>query len=395
MGSNLSLLLGTSFLFGIAIGVLPPLLVPIQQELQLSTLQIGAINSAFGLARMAIDIPTGQYLRRANPVIALVGAILLSIGGSLVMGLAGGYPAVLGGRSLVGLGTGIAYVVVMTQLFSDFPAAVRGLVTSLYEATRTFSLGVASLAAGYLAGALGWRGVFLGAGVVASTALVPACLWALEPRLPGSSSPASRDGPAALAAGQRNASAEQRPSVPRVPGLLPMYGVSFLLAFCWGGVLFTLFPLYGGTTLKLGSPTVGWALTLGYLANVLLLVPVGRWSDAVGHLPVLGGGAGVLALAILLIPHGTGPGLFLGTGALLGAGFSIWAQPPTILVGRATGFPTSSLVASYRFATDLGYVSGPLVLSLLATHLGFEASLRLTALGLALAVSAAVVTGKQ
>lgn len=394
MGSLLALLLGVSFLVGIAIGVLPPLLVPIQEELRLSTLQIGAINSVFGLARMVVAIPTGRYLRRANSVTALVGAILLSIVGSLVMGLGGGYRAILVGRSLVGLGAGIANVVVMTQLFMDFPAGVQGGVVSLYEATRTLSLGVGSLVAGYLGGGLGWRGVFLGAALIAFVALVPASVWALRPPDPGPPPLARRARPASPSTNRENAPTERRPPAARTPGLLPVYGVSFFLAFCWGGVLFTLFPLYGGTSLKLSSHTVGWALTLGYLANVLLLVPVGWWSDRVGRLPMLAGGTGVLALAILLIPHSTGPVVFLGVGALLGAGFSIWAQPSTILVGRSTGLPTSSLVGSYRFANDMGYVAGPLVLSVLATHLGYGTSLRLTALGLALAVFGVVALGR-
>lgn len=345
-----------------AIGVLPPLLVTIKAEFRLSTVQVGAINSVFGLARMMIDLPTGRYLRRTGSVVALVTAILLAITGSLVIGLAGRYPVVLAGRALVGFGTGIAYVVIMTLLFRECPRRVRGRVTGLYESARTLSLGVASLGAGYLGPALGWRGVFLGAALVAVLALGLAVLWAVRATplgVPAGLGPLG-PGPGLTTAG--NPAAAPGSSRLGSPRLLPIYGISFLLAFCWGGVFVTLFPLYGGTTLQLTSEVVGWALTLGAFANVLLLFPLGWWSDHIGRIPILGGGVGVLAVAVFLIPHSTGPALFLGLGALLGAGFSIWAQPPAILVERSTGLDTSTIVGSYRFANDVGYVTGPLVL---------------------------------
>lgn len=388
MWNSLALLLGVSFLFGMAIGVLPPLLASLKEEFHLTTLQIGAINSIFGLARMVIDLPTGRYLQRMGSVSALMGAILLAIVGSLVTGLAGRYQVVLAGRALVGLGTGIAYVVILTVLFQDFPRTVRGRVTGLYESARTLSLGVASLGAGYLAQVLGWRGVVFGAALAAGSALGLVVLWALT------------CGAADASAGVRSVDLTSGPKLrgnpspaPRLwaPRRSPVYGMSFLLAFCWGGVLFTLFPLYGSGSLQLSPHVVGWALTLGAFSNVLLLFPLGWWSDHIGRIPVLSGGVGILALAVLLIPHSGGPWSFAGVGALLGVGFSIWAQPPALLVERSAGSDTSAVVGAYRFASDVGYVSGPLVLGFLASRLGPELAFRLTAVGLALAVFTFVV----
>ncbi len=392
MWNSLALLLGISFLFGIVIGVLPPLLAALKEEFHLTTLQIGMINSVFGLARMVIDLPAGRYLRRAGSVPALMGAVLLAIVGSLVMGSAGRYQVILAGRALVGLGTGIAYVVILTVLFQDFPRTVRGRVTALYESARTLSLGVASLGAGYLAQSLGWRGVIFSAGLAAGIALGLAALWAL---CFGAADAAARMGPTGLVPNP-HPRGDPSPALRRRPrGRLPIYGISFLLAFCWGGVLFTLFPLYGGGPLRLSPHIVGWALTLGAFSNVLLLFPLGWWSDHVGRIPVLSGGVGILALAIFLIPHGGGPWSFVGIGALLGVGFSIWAQPPALLVERSAGSETAAVVGSYRFASDVGYVSGPLVLGLFSSRLGPELAFRFTALGLALAVLTLVVdTGR-
>lgn len=383
MAGRLALLLGILMCFGIAVGVLPPLLVAIGEEFRLSTLELGAINAIFGLSRMAIDLPMGHYLRRIGPVLALGAAFPLGIAGSLVTGWAGDYQTILVGRALVGAGTGILYIVVLTVLFLEFPRGVRGRVTGLYEATRTLSLAVGSVGAGSLAGVLGWRGIFTGAALMASLALVPAAVWVLRPGVRGLPAWGISDGPAPPLAQDVVAPGWPRRGTP-VVRLVPVYAMAFLLAFCWGGVLMTLFPLYGGAALQLDVQTVGLALTLGYVLNLLLLFPAGWASDHLGRLQVLTLGAMLLALAIVLVPASAGAGLFLASGTLMGAGFSIWSQPPTLLVERTKGFAASTVVGMYRFVSDVGYVAGPVLLGLLATHLGHATALRLTAGGVLL-----------
>jgi MFS family permease len=121
----------------------------------------------------------------------------------------------------------------------------------------------------------------------------------------------------------------------------------------------TLLPLYGGRGLGLGADVLGRVLSVAYLVQAALLVPIGWAADVLGRLRVLVPGFVVMLAGVLLVPHTGGP-LDFGAGAtLLVLGISAWMVPPVLLAERLPGGFRGPAAGLYRFVSDLAYVLAP------------------------------------
>jgi MFS family permease len=202
----------------------------------------------------------------------------------------------------------------------------------------------------WIAGAVGWRFVFVGAGPV-----VLLCLFAWRGLDP--------------AAGRQRAEA----STPGVPGrqvahrrLLPVYVASLSLSMTWSGLFATMAPLLGHTEYGLSPGALGLALGAGYSAEL----------------------AGLLGVALVIYRVRREAVFVLGL-VLVGGGFAVWMVPAIVLADRVGTPMPPAYFAVYRIAMDAGMIVGPLALGAAAALVGDRATvggagLALVAGGLAL-----------
>jgi predicted MFS family arabinose efflux permease len=290
-------------------------------------------------------------------------------------GLARGFLAFLVARLVMGIGASAAFLAIFAELLESTPAAWRGRLTNAFEAMAILSLGFGSTLGAFIAGAVGWRWVFVGAGPVL---LLCGLVW---PRL---GSEAGRRGAPPEASGRTGDHAAHR-------RLLAVYGASLSLSMTWSGLFATLAPLLGAAGYGLSSGALGLALGAGYATELAGLLGIGIVIDRVRREPVFLGGGLAVALGGLVLAAGTHPAAFVLGLALVGGGFAVWMVPAIVLADRVGTPMPPGYFAVYRIAMDAGMILGPLVLGAVADLVGARvavgsAGLVLVAGGLALAL---------
>lgn len=332
------------------VGMVPPLLPLLAREWALSPVEAGLVNTAYAVGRLAGSAPASRLRARRGTRAAIFAGVALLIAGVVACGLAPGFPAFLIGRGLMGLGASAAFLAVFAELLESADPAWRGRLANAFEAMAILSLAVGGVLAAWLESAVGWRGVFLGAGPVLLTTLGA---WRAL-------------GPDAGRHVQSGAVARWSETGAEVRALGPIYAASFAMTLTWSGLFTTMVPLVGAGNYGLSAAAIGTALGAGYVAELVGLLAVGVVIDRVRREPLFLGGALAVALGGLGLAVGGTPAAFVGGLVLIGGGYAVWMIPATVLTDRlGTPLPPGHL-AVYRIVMDVGMIAGPLLVGTLA-----------------------------
>lgn len=360
-------LLLMEFFKNAALAVVPPLLAHLSASIGLSSTQAGGLIGVFGISRLVITLPLGLYLSRVSRASRVVWAgLALSFAGTVLFGVAWGYPWLLLGRALVGMGHGMTYLATLVLILHFCPRSHVGRVINIWEAVSVASLVVHAFLGGLVGDQWGWRAAFIWA---AASVALSGGLLALGPwRVMGAT---ARD--AVLGVTPDRSISE---FVPAGRGILyALVGVTtFTLSVCWTGVLTTLIPLYGGAALGLGPSQIGAVLSVAYLVDIVLLFPAGRAMDRHSRTILLLPALLVLMVGVLLLPH-TGSFLaYLAVSAFFAAGFVIWNVPSTLIADLHLGSRQGFVLGVVRFVADSATFIGPVGLGYLVERAGYDAA---------------------
>lgn len=140
--------------------IIPPLLKPIQDELNLSNTAVGFLGTAFMLVHSLAAIPLGvlaDRVARRKIIAAGVGFWSLATAGA---GFASSYSHLLLARGAVGVGEA-AYAPAATSLLSDmFPARMWAKVIGIFNLGLVIGAAVGLVLGGVLSEKIGWRACF-------------------------------------------------------------------------------------------------------------------------------------------------------------------------------------------------------------------------------------------
>ena len=340
------------------VGMVPPLLPLLAAEWQLSPLQVGLVNTLYAVGRLGTSYPASALRARHGTRAVVFAGLALLVLGVVACGLAQGFLVFLVARLVMGIGASAAFLAIFAELLEATPAAWRGRLTNAFEAMAILSLGIGSTLGAFIAGEVGWRWVFAGAGPVL---LLCGLVW---PRLgPQAGRRVARPGPSGRS--------EERSAHRR---LLTVYGASLSLSMTWSGLFATLAPLLGASGYGLSSGALGLALGAGYATELAGLLGVGFVIDRVRREPVFLGGGLAVALGGLVLAAGTHPAVFVAGLALVGGGFAVWMVPAIVLADRVGTPMPPGYFAVYRIAMDAGMIMGPLVLGAVADLVGARAA---------------------
>jgi MFS family permease len=333
------------------------------RDLSMSTFQLGLLTTAFGIGRLAADLPGGHLADRirARRLMAVsAGGVAL---GSLILGLSvvplGAYVAafVLGISSATTNATGMTF---FSNVGGD---GHRGTSMAVFSAALLGGQAVGPAVGGLLSSASGWRPTMFVA--TAAALAVATVLLVTQSNQPSQSAaspghlypPASREEPAPVS-------------------LAVLYSVSFAVFLTLGAVPQTLVPLIGADDLGLGTAAIGLALGVGGLARFAGTFLGGWLSDRISRKAALvpgliGQAAGVALLALE-------PSLVAWLGAIIIMSLASFAVPvaATVLGDITEPGQIGARLGRFRFVGDLGLITGPLVVSAL-----FEGVGRATAFG--------------
>ena len=293
----------------------------------LSPEQLGTMTSLFYVAFALAQLPLGSALDRWGPRVVTPALMLATVAGSLVTAFATDFSGLAVGRALIGLGMAGVLMGALKAMASWFPAARFATVSSVFIGLGSLGALGATTPLAAFADALGWRPVFVVAGVVtAAVALVLVWVVRAEP-------PVARPSAGAPPVDGAGVPRVEPPAVASVHFPQIFADAAFwrlaVLVFALAGSLFAFQGLWGGPFLVTGLGldravaaqlllVLGVAATVGYLLSGPIAGRLG-----VDRTITVGAGVALAALVALAVAPRETPFAVLATAwAALGLGTS-------------------------------------------------------------------------
>lgn len=168
-----------SFLFGFDTGIISGALLFISEDFGLNSFEQGTVVSVLLLGAMAGALCSGGIADRVGRRRTLGALGVVFIAGIAIAALATGYPMMLLGRLVMGLGVGGVSAVVPTYLSEISPTRIRGRMLTLNQLLITVGLLASYLVNLAFAGSENWRAMFW-IGAIPAAALVIGIAWVPE-----------------------------------------------------------------------------------------------------------------------------------------------------------------------------------------------------------------------
>lgn len=360
----------------VGFGIVAPALPIFARTFGVGVTAAGLVISMFAAMRMVSAFGVGRIVDRIGARTVLGTGLVIVAVSSALAGLAQSYLQLLLLRGAGGVGSAMFSVAAASVLANRIPSAVRGRAMSVWSGSFLLG-GVLGPVIGGPLTAISLRApFFFYAGTLAVAAVVA---FAALPRVPRTIGNTEND--AAAIEGIREA------------WRLPQFRVALVGSLSQGWATATrsaLVPLFITEALLLSEAWGGYALAIAAAVNAVLLLPMGRFSDDRGRLPVvfLGGTIGMLGMAALAAPPAMW--LMVAAMALLGAGGAAQAVGPSAIMGDVAQGRRGSVIATYQVTGDVGTMIGPIVAGGLADLFGFSAGFAATAVLCAIAAAAAL-----
>ncbi|MGH8871377.1 MAG: MFS transporter [Acidimicrobiia bacterium] len=330
------------------------------RDLSMTTLQLGAVTTVFALGRLLADLP-GGHLADRYPARGLLSVSAAGLGvASLVMGLSQSTLPLYAAAMLLGVASSTNNATGMTYFSNVGGTALRGTSMAVFSAGLLGGQALGPAAAGLIATAADWRfAMFVAASVGALVSVTLAFTSERRAPLPAvEPSPTTAD--------------TIKGGGPSLGSMLVLQGVSFASFLTLGAVAQTLVPVVGSDELGLSAAGLGLALGAGGLARFVGTLVGGRLSDLVSRKTALVPGLLVQAAGVGLLTFRPTPVLFVT--AIVVMSLASFAIPvaATIVGDLAVPGGVGKQLGRFRFAGDLGLISGPLLVSGLYQQWGRE-----------------------
>jgi MFS family permease len=366
------LFIGFSLILGMSLS--GAFLAIFAKELDPSGSLVGYVVSAWFLARVFIELPSGFISDRVGRRRLFVLGIALSAVGAFLCATAPAIHFLIAGRAVWGFGAALFFLNNTAILLDLFDPAIRGRAVGTFNGVQfAGSLAGAPIGA-FLAELLGCNAVFFVTVALTGVSLLLAVL--------------SRD----LKRVERGAPRRVQPftwDALRVLWRWEILAISiavFARMFVMNGVMSTIFQLYLHDHLGFDVSRIGLvsgARTAGFIAATFAS---GFLSDRVGRKPLIGVGLLVNAACTIAFTLVDALWLILILGLVDGVGAGSASTTLTVLLAEIvdTEYRGAS-IGLYRTFMDVGGILGPIVFVALASALGLVAPFQVGAATIAAA----------
>jgi MFS family permease len=331
--------------------LLAPLLPFVRADYGVSYTEIGVALAAFNTVSAVLQTPAGFLVDRLGARILLIAGLLLGAAAFIVAGLVHSFWVLVAMFAVAGVGNTVYHPADYTLLSQHVPSARIGQAFSVHTFAGMLGSAVAPPTLLMMHAVWGWRGAFIGAGILGLA--VAALLLVI------------RDAPSAAAHPAKANEAAQPGSIRLLTSAPILLNLGFftLLAMMSGGIYTYSVPAFGalyGTPVATANAALTGNLLLsafGVLAGGLLVARTSR------HGLVAAVGLAFMAAFTLLVGE-----IDLGTVALIGAMsaagfFSGVIMPSRDMIVRAVT-PPGSFGKVFGFVTtgfNLGGIVSPLL----------------------------------
>lgn len=398
-----------AFVVALGFGVVAPAIPLFADGFGVGKTAIGLAVSAFAFFRFVSAFGSGSLVDRVGERVVLASGLAIVALTSAAAGLAPNFVAFVALRATGGLGSAMFTVAAMSLLLRVAPSHSRGRATSRFQSGFLLGGITGPAVGGFLTQVSPALPFFVYAGFLVVAGGI-AMIWLHESAVVGPQNQTHRDDAGVRACAKHGeegaglsdggcargepASAEPRTSVRAALGhraylaaLVANLGVGWMLF----GVRNSLVPLYVVEALGRTAAWAGAGFLVGSVAQALLLIHAGRFSDGAGRRPAMLLGAGICCLSVAALVLDPNLVVFLISMTSLGAGMAFLASAPSAVVGDLSAGQGGRLVGVFQMASDFGAVTGPLAAGFLAERFSYQAAFAVSAGVLGLAVVAALL----
>jgi MFS family permease len=337
---------------------------------QTTAASLGVLAATYFYVYTIMQVPTGILVDTLGPRrILLIGAIIACVG-SILFGLAPSMNIALVGRTLVGLGVSVTFIAMLKIIAVWFDEKHFATLTGLCMLVGNLGSVLAGVPLSLTAQAVGWRSVFVVAGVISLLLGIACWIWVRDRKDGGSAAHRPKFDRTVILGGLMQV-LRNRATWPAALANTGIAGAFFAFAGLWATPY--LMQVHG-----LSRDVAAGHLSLWFGGFAVGCFFLGTLSDRIGRRkPVLVATTNVFALLWLIWLSGAAMPLWLSYSlfALMGlctAGFSLtWACAkevnPPLLSGMSTsvanmgGFLAGALLQPiFGWVMDLGWKGGML-----------------------------------
>lgn len=369
-------------------GMVIPVLSLYAQSFGVGSVLVGTIITAFGVARLFVNLPAGILAERHGRRVLLWGGPLILAAASVAAALTESFLPLLVWRFVQGVGSGLYMTGAMIAIADLSDERTRGRRMGAYQTALLTGTAIGPAVGGLLAGRWGYTAPFWGFAAVSALAALFAFACIPETR------PARSRGTSSAAAGRGDLA-----RLVRDRGFTLVSLITFGVFFTRTAAQWQLIPLLAAHRFGMAPDAIGWALALS-AAMTLVATPLSGWlADRLPRRPLIAASALLVALALALIAACESVPLFWAALMLLGVALAIGAPAASAFAAsRAPAGRFGPTLGLLRTVGDVGFVAGPLAVGLVidATGLGYGAGvLANAALMAAAAVAFAAFSGPR
>jgi MFS family permease len=364
---RLLVICGSTVLVMAGQGVVGPVLPIYADNFGVSTAVVGLTFTAFGLARLLLNVPAGLWADRAGRRVLLIGGPLITAIGMIGSGLAPTIWVLLLWRLVAGAGSALYMTGAQIYLIDIAGDAQRARYIATNQGALLVGVSVGPAVGGLLADAYGLRAPFL---VVGAGALLTGLYGFL--RLPETLGTRPGDKPGEEPGDGVGSTPSARRKLPPWEFVLSRQFVAigvvtFAIFSVRSGFRQTLVPLVGVDKYGLDPGDLGLLFTMLGVVGLVLVGPAGWAADRFGRKPTIVppgylGAVGIVIAALAPSPTWFAVGLLISS---IGTGVS-GPAPAAFVADIAPPDLRGSAMGLYRTWGDLGLVLAPLLAGLLA-----------------------------
>jgi DHA1 family multidrug resistance protein-like MFS transporter len=367
----------------LGMGLVSPILPQYARSFGVSITMVGLLITGFGVARIVVDIPVAGLTERWGRRSLLIAGPLIQAVGSVACGLASNYWQLLAFRFIQGVGSATFTTAAMIMLADISSPTNRGRIMSLYQGSMLLGSGLGPTLGGFVAQYFGLQAPFFALAILSLLATIWAYLRIPETRqvLERQATPKSDSTPAL------GTSVTGLKTLLRDPNFITISSVSFGLFFMRTGSRSELLPLLASDRLGSSPSQIGLAMTIISIFNFIILFVCGRLSDRFGRKILITPGVILSAASMVMLSQTCSYWFLILTCVIWGIGTGISGPLPAAYLADITPRENySSAMGLYRTISDLGFVTGPILLGWLADMKGYIFPLLFNSLFLLVAV---------
>jgi MFS family permease len=368
------LFIGFSLVMGM--GLASAFLPILALDLDPSGILVGYVMSAWFLARVFIELPSGVISDRIGRRRLFILGIALAALGSLICATASSIYLLIIGRGLWGFGAALFFLNNTAILLDLFKAEIRGRALGTFQGIEFVGSLIGAPIGAFLASIIGYLAVFYVTFAISCMSLVLA-FTSKQLKEIGQGITSPTIGP--------SIQTSLRSLMDR--NILGVCTVCFSRMFIMVGVMATVFPLYLYEILGFDINLIGVISAVRTGGFIIATVASGFFSDRWGRKTVILAGLVIEIPCLIIYTLLRSVELILLLGILDALGAGLVSATLTVFLSEIVKPQFRGIsIGLYRTFMDVGGIAGPIIFIAITTHLGIATSFYVGALLLGLMV---------